>query len=360
MTRWIAHPDWSDETAKGLHSAVADAFWDLKDLQDIWQSIGLSPADIEWSGKPKLLWQALTRDAAASQKLEALILEVRKRKPAVAERLDRVLAAELPDAAWYICGDHYHARLIGPGLRRALFDRTGLSSALRSLSSEDYPVLCIQGEAGSGKSYSRHLIQHVAASPGVDAAFHVVDIEAEWSVYDDVDVVDFVCRLARRLGLPCDFAPDRNTESHRTARELIGEFVGRFPALPERRRWIFIDGLDRPNVAPGVCAFVTNLAREVEMGQLGDTRLILTGHAGDFSQSVLDVVLFEQIETVNTQHVELFFADIAVHVGADLEPAVLQQMVKDVLAEASLVDLRSLGRQASRVAHQYFAKNGAA
>lgn len=360
MTRWTTHPDWSDPTARLLHDALADAFWEKPDLKEIWQTIGMSPADIDWTGTARMLWRALTRDAAAAGRLEALIGEVSRRKPAVADRLKEVLAAELPDTAWYVCPDRYRARLFGPGFRRALFDRTVLSSALRSLSAEDYPVLCIQGDSGSGKSYSRHLIQYVAATPGIDANLLVLEIEEEWAVHDEIEVVDFVCRLARRLGLRADFDPDRDTETHRTARELTSEFVGRFAALPGIRRWIFIDGLDRSNVGRGVTAFVTNLAREVEMNQLGDTRLIITGHAGDFSPSVQDVLLSERIEPVDARDVELFFADIADHVGTVLEPTVLRQLVKDVLSEASLVDLRSLSRQASRVAHRYFAKNGTA
>ncbi|MFY1623566.1 effector-associated domain EAD1-containing protein [Micromonospora sp. WMMD735] len=356
MVLWIHQPDWSDtNTTTILHDALTKAFWDLRELQEIWQTIGLSPGEIEWSGPAVIVWRTLTREAAQKHKLEELVRLVRSRKPAVAVDLDVVLAARLSNSAWYRCADRYQARLVGPGSRRPLVDRSQLSAALRSVDKEKYPVLSISGDPGSGKSHSRYLIQHVAGSIDVDATLILVDIADEWQEGNDIDAVDFVARLARRLGMPADFHPDLYTECHRTAKELSSDFVGRFRTLPQIYRWIFIDGLDRPNVTTAVHGFVRNLAKEVDNNQLGQTRLIVTGHPGDFPPTVQDVLQIEQIEPIDTSHIAGFFYDIAQHIGADLDDAALDRLVKDVLAEASLVDLRSLGRRASQIAHHHFA-----
>lgn len=355
MARWIDHPDWGDGTARLLHESLARAYWQLADMQEVWQAVGMDPAAVSWSGTARSLWPALTRDAAGAGRLRELIGLVRQRRAAVAADLDRVLAAEVTGLEWYTSGDRYTSRLVGPGSRRAVLDRARLRSNLRSLAG-GYPVLSIQGGSGSGKTHSRHLIQHVAADPAVDCELRILEIGEEWPDDAEVDAVAFTGRLARRLGMPAEFSVDTYTEPMRTARELTSEFVGRFGALPARRRWLFIDGLDRGQVTAPVHAVVRNLAKEVEAGQLGQTQLIVTGQPEDFTGAVLDVLLEERIEAVTAAHLNLFFAEVAADVGEPLTADERARMVSDVLAVAQLTDLRGVGLAASRVAHEKFGR----
>lgn len=356
--RWIHCPDWADGTARLLHDTLGDAFHDAPDLKDLCQTMGLRPQDYSWTQSAALLWPSITRDCHDAGCLEALIAEVKVRRPAVAPALDKVLGAHVHTANWYSVAERHLSLLLGPGCARALLDRGELRAHLVDMALRQYPVLAITGEPGTGKSYSRHLIQHMAGDPALDCDFKIIDLEDD--VYDHVDMTAFMTMLCRRLDLPHRFDVDTNTEQTRTARELVDVFVGRFAALPSRLRWLFVDGLDRPHVPTGVHLVVAQLAREVEAGQLGDTRLIVTGHPGDFAPSVLEVLRHERLSGLTEAHVRGFFDGLARHVGRAITDEQLTGLVGQVLADAAdLADLRLVGSAASRAAHAHFRPSGA-
>lgn len=145
MARWILVPDWGDNTAQLLHTTLQEAFWNARDLEQIWIGVGMPPAQIDWQQPAAALWPALTRDAWEAQRLEQLIREVRDRRPAVAVKLDRVLAAENIGVGWYAPQYRHQALLLGPGCRRAMLDRVALRHHLLKMLHEQYPVLAITG-----------------------------------------------------------------------------------------------------------------------------------------------------------------------------------------------------------------------
>lgn len=356
MVRWIHAPDWGDSTAHLLHAALNKAFFKSDELIGIYRGIGLEPSDVDWHQPTSQLWPTITRDAVDAGRLERLIELVKHRCPAVAPDLDTVLAAQNTDITWYQERERHRSLLLGPGCRRALLDRTDLRAHLVDLARKQFPVLTITGDPGSGKTYSRHLIQHMASDPALDCDFKIITVEEDF--YDHVDATGFMTTLAARLGLPTDFPVDLHTEQARTVRELVNVFVGRFSTLPERLRWIFIDGLDRPQVGSGVHMVVAQLAKEVEAGQLRDTRLIVTGHPGDFAPAVLEVLLHEKLTGVTTSHLHGFFRGLADHVGTPISDDDLDDLVNQVLAQADLDDLPVLGKAACRAAHSHFTPAG--
>lgn len=358
MARWVDFPDWGDGIARLLHKTLAEEFTNTEENKEIWRGIGMPLGGIRWDQASALLWPALTRDAAQAGKLDALIIEVGERKPALGARLEPVRVAENASVGWYRPLHRREALLLGPGSRRAMVDRarlrTHLASMLREL--DPYSVLSITGEPGTGKSYSHHLIRYVADDR--ESEFVAVNIDEDW--YDDVDAVEFMRRLAKRLDLNPEFDVDLHTEPSRIARELVDVFVGRFAKLPRKLRWIFVDGLDRPQVQPSVHLVVARLAKEVALEQLRDTRLVMTGHPGDFAPDVLDVLLAESISRIDEDHLEAFFSELALAVRRELSEDELKTMVAQVLTKAQLSDLRALSRAVSEVAHEHFASGGAA
>jgi hypothetical protein len=277
--------------------------------------------------------------------------------PALSATLDMVLAAESATAHWYLPPDRAQSVLIGPGCMRALIDREGLRENIRRMMRNDYPILAISGAPGSGKSYSRHLLQHVLHDPGLACELILIDVESDW--YDDVSGFELMSTLVIKLGLEPLTPVDENVEQSRAVRDLMLEFVGRFRQLPHRSRWIFIDGLDRPSVRPCVHLAVGRMAKEIEAGQLRGARLVVTGHTGDFCPDVMDVLLAESLGEVTEDHLRTFFHNIAATVGEHIEHEEVSAIVADVLAESSLVDLRALGTVAGRAAHTRFAPKAA-
>ncbi len=356
MARWIHFPDWADGTARLLHNALNKAFYLRDDLIDICRSVGLPPHEVDWGQPAAQLWQGLTRDCADAGRLEDLIEHVKARCPAVGGDLDTVLSARNTGIDWYAATERHLALLLGPGCARAVLDRRELRAHLLDLVQRQYPVLTITGRPGTGKSYSRYLIHHMASDPALDCEFRTIDVEDDF--YDRVDAAGFMTVLAARLGLDAKFDVDRHTEQARTVRELVNLFVGRFSTLPRRLRWVFIDGLDRPQVAPDVHMAVARLAKEVEAGQLFNTRLIVTGHSGDFAPPVMEVLRHEELSGLTTSHVHGFFRGLADHTGLPISDTELEELAEAVLAEADLADLALLGAAASRAAHTRFSAGG--
>jgi Effector-associated domain 1 len=348
---WIHSPDWSDATAQGLHDTLAKALYLKADLIEVWVDIGMDPATVYWEIAARQLWPALTRDAAAADRLERLILQVRKRRPALAREFDSVLKAELVTDSWYVCANPFMSRLVGPGRRLAVLDRYGLRAGIIDVAQQDFPVLAIRGRSGSGRSYSRRVLQHVAQHP--DTGFDLITVDAV-ELRNPAGATELLGTLAARLGIPATFDIDIHTEANRKAREMVTALVGRFRQLPRMNRWIFLDSLDRPHVQPDLHTAVGHMASEIEAGQLGPTRLVVTGHPGDFAPEVMDVLIQETIAEISESEVRAFFREVADDIGRALEEEELDYLVSEVTARAGTGDLRALGRSASDVAHMHF------
>ena len=356
MTRWIDHPVWGDETGDRLFTALVRAMREPVDMEQVWEETGLAPGLVNVHGAPRLAWIEMAKTAAERQgMLEALLAGVVRRVPGAAAEINAVLAVQLKGLTWYVSPDRYSARLVGPGARMAMLDRAGLRLALSDIVQQGFPMVAITGCLGSGKSHSKYLIQHVATDPSVGCKVVVLDVDSEWAERrtGKIEAPEFANRLMRKLGGP-PLTADLHTDHVEAARGLAAVFVGEYEHLPRTSRWIFIDGLDRDDVDTSVHEFVGFLAGQVVDYQLEETRLIVTGHPGDFPPKVLDVVLEERLDPLDDSHLELFFAGIAADVQVLLSPEETAELVRRVRAEADFTDLRQLGKVASTVAHAHF------
>jgi hypothetical protein len=359
MSLWIESPDLSDETGRRLHNLLADGIPDMDDLRQLWVTVGFKAADMAWQGKTRNVWLAILLDAGERGKLRELIVAAGKLRPALASDLGEIVAAPAATSAWYTTPNPFVARLLGPGNRRSLIDRSTLSLQLRQVEESEYLVFNIRGEPGSGKSHSRHLVQHVVAKKAGRKLIQL-DVAEEWPdrmISGQIDAREFTRVLAQKVRINSTFDVDERTDATRISRDLANMFVARFGELPREPRWIFIDGLDRPAVLVDVHVFVAHIALAVERGELGpQTRLIVTGHPGDFAASVQDVLVEEDIEKIDRSHVEQFFGEVSAHVGAPLDGAEIAELTDRVLERAALDDLRRLGRAACEVARERFEK----
>jgi Effector-associated domain 1 len=355
--RWITSPDWSDPTARRLHEVLGQALWKVEDLQAVWVQVDMDPATVDWGGSAQVLWPTLTREAALNHRLQRLVEAVRDRRPALAGEFNTVLTAELPEGSWYACHDPFRSHMVGPGHRLAVLDRHLLRRGIVNLAKYDYPVLSISGDIGSGRSYSRRVLQHVAHHAGAAAELIVVD--AEQDLPRPAGAAELLRELVMKLGLrladvPVSERADSLTENNRIARELVTVFVGLFRRLAPARRWIFLDSLDRPYVEPDLHTAVGHLAGQIEAGQLGATCLIVTGHPGDFPPAVLEVLQEETISEIAEPEVRAFFRDVAQDIGRPLTDPQLDELVSQVRHIAAAGGLPAIGRSAGQVAHEFF------
>jgi hypothetical protein len=355
--RWIMAPDWSDPVAQRLHFLLRKAIDRSDDIEQICREIGLDPGPMCWGEPAGALWPAVTHDAAEIGRLDVLVWKVRERRPALSSEFDAILDAELPSGSWYYCADPFRSKLVGPGGRLAVLDRDGLRVGLTAIARQGYPVLAINGPPGSGRSYSKRILQHVAMH--APERWRPVIVDAEEHLPNPAYAGDLLRTLADILDLPFAVDVDEMTENTAKARGAVTAFVGVLSRrLPKARLLIFLDSLDRQRVQPDLLAAVGHLAWDIANGALEDTRLIVTGHPGDFKPDVLDVLHREEITPIAEPQVRAFFRGIAQDMDRPLDPADLVKLVADVDTEARGGGLRELGQAASHVAHRYFGGAG--
>ncbi|MDX8142100.1 effector-associated domain EAD1-containing protein [Lentzea sp. BCCO 10_0061] len=354
MARWVDRPDWSDGAAQVLHDTLKTAVWHMENIEELCRLIGIQPGDVVISGQTAAaVWPAVTREAAMAGKLETLINKVRTSYPATAEALQQVLSTQLVCSEWYLTPDRHDAVLLGPGGLRAMLDRTRLRARLLQMVTEGFHILAITGPAGSGKSYTRHLVQHVLDDPAHTCDLIVVDIASD--SYTSISAVQFMEDLATRMGMSAMPALDPHADPNRAVRHLVLQFVGQFRSLPTRDRWVFIDGLDQPSVGQDVHVAVAQLAKEVEAKQLPLMRLITTGHPGNFCSSVLEILLVDHLDGVTEPDLRHFFQRVAVMAGREPSEQDIAKTVNKLLTEPGLSNLHALGTTASQLAHATFA-----
>jgi hypothetical protein len=358
MARWIDDPAWNDAVGTALLVGISEAIFDQNEMRATWQGAGLPVADFPFAPSARIAWITMLKDAHARSRLGELLREVLSHKPALHTTIEAafgpVALAGAP--SWYTCADPYGARLISSGAVRVQVDRSGLSQALREVVRDGLPVCSIRGGAGSGKSHSWFLIQHVAKHVAREVNNDVdllrIDIEKEWKAA--FEAAEFVGMLARRLDMPASFVTEEFTNPQRVSHELAGLFVRNFRALPPRQRWLIVDGLDRPFVTDSARVFIGLLANAAANGELPGLRLFVTGYEAEFDQDVLDVLCEEQIGPIECHHVEHFFQEVASHSGQTLVEGEAQALAARTLQSADLADLRMLGRAVIAVANERF------
>ena len=356
MTRWVDQPDWTDAIAAGLIRDLSNAVYHESDMLDLWVSAGMEAGVFPNVPTARTGWNAMLRDAENAERLETLLRKAVAFRPALEPYVDPAFA-QVITVHWYICTNPYKRRMFGPGSKQALIDRKALSDNLEAIVLHNYPVCSIRGKSGTGKSYSRHLIQSLAEETDIQSLPIGVDIA---DTFKDglVDAKKFASWLADRLGMNPTFDVDENTHETSIADALATKFLARFADLPVRKRWIFIDGLDRPGVTDGVHVFVARLALAAARGELQGARLFITGHRGDFHTDVMNALCEEDIESIDRRHLVSFFNDIATHIGEALGDDEAGKLANQVLTRAPLTDLGQLGLAASKVAREHFGAPG--
>nr|MDT0666560.1 hypothetical protein [Micromonospora sp. DSM 115978] len=160
-----------------------------------------------------------------------------------------------------------------------LIDRDDLRTALRELVVGDYWVLAIDGRAQSGRSHSWQLLTHARDGLALGPAKMVRLARVTTEVHNPADRVrgeDLARSLAARLDLAIDIPPSDESSETRT-RLLVDRMIGAFPQSDGVTRWIFLDGLDRPNVLDCARDFARRIVDLVLNGDLSQTRLVVTG-----------------------------------------------------------------------------------
>lgn len=341
-----------NDAARDYFKRVASLFWRPREVEDIVAESGIAPADVNWAQPSIEQWRDVVSLALRTGKFRDLHDVIAGRLvgvPEVGSRLDElsrlVLSEPYGGSSWYHSVDPpWLARLVGPYAQRAVFDRRDLRSFCESMI-HGMPVVFIVGEPRSGKSHSWHLIRHVAAEKRYEAILVDVADAARYSRH--YTAISLIRDIADQLGVALDIPND--TEGNSPPRCLLNKLFGRLPE-DGKRRWLFIDGVDRPNVTESAQVLVGKLAEAVERTERQGIQLAVTGYAEPLTQN-LPGAGFERIKPIGRPEIELFFRDTAAHLQVEVSDEIvgaLMDRLYDGLGEQP--DLGILSRKAAELA----------
>lgn len=304
------------------------------------RAAGLSPGEYDLS-RARLTWQAAVPDAARERKLDALIGYVTGGDPAFGRTLEwelRALNASPEGGAWYTCKDPFRCGFVGAGAGRAIIDRADLRQGLADLARDQYRALVVSGGPGSGKTHSWLLIDHLREA-GKLTGHKCIRVTTHTWGNAEVTGEMVAQSLADRLGLDIQLTASGELPDAR-ARKILDMIVGQYPA-DGVIRWIVLDGLDRPRVTESARDVGRQLLTMVCEGDLPKTRLVITGfdELGVLNKSIVRV---ETIRAIDAILVRSFLMDVAGHLGREVEPEDLDDLVDGVLGTGADDLARSL------------------
>ena len=121
----------------------------------------------------------------------------------------------------------------------------------------------------------------------------------------------------------------RRTTGIRRAIELVHGFGTEFQSTPRGRMILFLDGLNRVDLARDAF-FVSQLIADASSGQLG-LQLVLAGYAEQFDAQFRQLVLTEDVAAITRTDLERFFEDCALEAGLPVTEDVVRELVATVL-----------------------------
>jgi hypothetical protein len=212
-----------------------------------------------------------------------------------------------------------------------VINRGRLRSALSALTTcSRPPVIMVNGDAGTGRSHSFHLIAHVARAIGV----RVLRIKMEWFATEEQTIQSVFDALVYRL----QFANVRSpTTVGATPETIAARFARAFQEAAEAQpvltpTWLVFDSIDRP-LPPELKRFFCELAHLRLDGDLRQFIMFLLGAGPDYG--IDDAHLqahFEPLTMFLPSEIEETARALNSVGTRPLEEPVLQQRIHEITA----------------------------
>jgi hypothetical protein len=155
-------------------------------------------------------------------------------------------------------------------------ERIKLGAVLGRMFTEQGPsILVVDGPRRSGRTYTRVLIQRLAARHG---DFHVAVVDP-WAVGSlPLDVSSLAGELSLRMGSSWESMPEQTGTSARWVQQLASWVLAQ-AARTAKRWWVVIDGLDDVEMmGPDTRAFIETLAQQIAIQPAQRPRLALLAY----------------------------------------------------------------------------------
>ncbi|KAA2238778.1 hypothetical protein F0L74_21420 [Chitinophaga agrisoli] len=185
------------------------------------------------------------------------------------------------------------------------------------------PILVVNGEYRSGKSYSVKYISHFTNTPQPGAQLSIIPyiVEFDPDLAADLGAEEVAKKLVSLMGRPLSTAPEKNTNVKLYAQRLA-LWVLSEAAQTRWQSWFVLDNFQHEKVRQDARDFLLALSAEVPNGVFPQTcRLILIGI--DRATLTVDAGLIEQDKTdaCPVAEIDIAIAEIIAHapVGLPIE-----------------------------------------
>lgn len=213
----------------------------------------------------------------------------------------------------------------------AFLDRRKLREALRRLAADQGPnVLVVNGPPGSGRSYTRALIEHASRRLGTFQVAWIPLEEAGVKLEPDGLAWQIACKLGRR-DAP---VPARQSTGKRWAQDLALWLLS-LPRPGEPVWWILLDGFDDPDIPEDTIALMQNLALHICSGEAQRRfRLVLLEYPRPLPHSIRRAVVPEELQppdAIGEVDVRDYFEAFFRGLNQTLVPEAMTMLVGSVL-----------------------------
>jgi hypothetical protein len=294
-------------TSKQIEELVAlvSDQWDLPRLRTFAKDSFEIDLDREAPGVPMrfaaLKLVDILRSASPRPRDDDLLAELRREGNA---RI-RALVDEILRPAYFPPGEAHDAVVLG---QRAFIDRDDLRSNIRAFTEPDVHtthVLLIRGGPATGKTYSRHYLDHVAR---VRAGATLQRLSLN-GLLTPRELIEEVFAL---VGLDASALPPMVDDPQLArVRPLLTAFRGQIPEMDGDRFWLVIDDLNHPNVIPAMKDAAYALAQAVEEIKPQRLWLALLGYNEPVADDTLRLVAEEDARFPNPAQVAEHFRVMA-------------------------------------------------
>jgi hypothetical protein len=329
---WIDSASWDAAQGKQLVELLAEQFSKVTLVEALLQDAHISRKFLRsGDGSMELYWRGLAEDLHRNQLLRQLLDQAVVVKPPLGPLLAALDSAD-PVLAGTPVAQRYNLRLLSPG-HRPFINRVSLRERLQRLIEEDYPVLIVRGPERSGKSFSYHLLDKVLPET---TRLVWVDFSSPGSGRTAADLADL---LYSRFGLDAPAPSNRRTTSVRRAIELVHHFSATYNRIQSGKTVLFVDGLNRVDLARDTLALVSQLIADVSRGQVNDVQLVLAGYAEQFDAQYSDIVLVEDVVPLTSTDLQQFFEGCAAEAGRSLAQNEISAILATVLGGTPAIDV---------------------
>lgn len=268
----------------------------------------------------------ITREAAVASAvsmadgggwIRELVDKLRDRYPAV-ETFKVVLKAIDDQTALSTSTDIRYEVLLDAG--RAFVDRTQLRQQVITLLQHDGPaVLMVEGQTGTGKSFSRYLITHIARASGY--ATHHLDLK-------DLPTCDLVAdEILQLLGSSRELPVLGNGSATRWAERLAMVVQAEVRRDQGRHVFIFDEAGDAQPLPEDTVTFINKLAKYADDELRSNMRVVLMRFSGELPNDIADAAARENVVPFTTDDmVAMMMQVVTARNWAMSEPAMRRKL----------------------------------